>query len=219
MPLFKTIETTGFRLGIWRITETEEELLSGFPEAEFYRKEAFLRFKKDSRKREFAAVRALLHRMEPNAGIITYFANGRPCLSGSGLCLSISHTRDYAAVILSSYGTVGVDIERCTERVMAVRHRIVSLVEQAETCTAVLLHWSAKETVFKMMDCEGVDFLNHLCVRGLSQVNVTSEPQRGNSFQVIASHPLCHCTYDVRYWACEDFVLTYSLQITENKAE
>lgn len=212
MPLFWTITQPYFRVGIWRMEETSDCLFAMLPDGEACRAEALSRFSSPVRIREFAAVRALLHRMEPSAGPIAYHPSGRPWLPQSGLHLSVSHTCGYVAVMLSPRADVGVDIEHYAERIMKLRSRIVGPAEQARSCYEVLLHWSAKETAFKMMDCQEVDFLRHLCVSGLPEVRVTDEPQPGNRFRLTASHPACRRVYDVGFWAHADFVLTYSIE-------
>lgn len=214
MPLFKTITEPDFRLGVWRTTEPAGELFAQLPSGRELEVQAAARFHSPGRIREFAAVRALLCKMEPAAGPVAYQPSGRPWLPLSGLHLSISHTRGYAAVMLSPRAGVGVDIERQSERAFRLRSRIVGPGERAESPCDVLLHWSAKETVFKMMDCEGVDFLQHLQVSGLWEAEPAGKPGQRGRFRVNVSHPACRRTaYDVNYWVHEDFVLTYSIEI------
>lgn len=212
MPLFKTITHPRFRVGIWRTEETADRLFDLLPDGEARRAEALARFRSPGRIREFAAVRVLLLHMEETAGPVAYRPSGRPWLPHSGLYLSISHTDGYVAVMLSPQAEVGIDIERYAERVMRLQSRIVGPAEQARNCYEVLLHWSAKETAFKMMDCRNVDFLRHLCVSGLPEVQATPEPQPDARFRLVASHPECRRVYDIRFWAHADFVLTYSIE-------
>lgn len=213
MPLFKTWTGPGFRVGVWRVTETFDALLVLTPCAERLRAEAEQRFRTPVRRLEFAAVRALLYALEPAAGAVTYEPSGRPLLVQSGLELSISHTQGYVAVMLSSTAPVGIDIERQSRRIERVRDRIVGAGEQADSVEAALLHWSAKETAFKLMHCEGVDFLSHLQVRGLSDVCCTAAPSPRKTFQLEVFHPSCRFRHlDVGYWVHPDFVLTYAIE-------
>ena len=61
----------------------------------------------------------------------------------------------------------GVDIEQHGDRVTRVRRRFVNDEEEASLdrnreLEALLLHWSAKETVYKILDIQGLDLREHL---------------------------------------------------------
>ena len=74
--------------------------------------------------------------------------------------ISISHTRDYAAVAYSTAGPIGLDIERISDRVERIAHRFTSTDEAAYIDTHGqqdrpmyhLINWSAKETLYKLLD-------------------------------------------------------------------
>ena len=72
--------------------------------------------------------------------------------------ISISHTKGYVAVLLGGpEKEVGIDVECYGERVRKVAHKFVredesvSWYKGTETWS-LLLHWSAKETMFKCMN-------------------------------------------------------------------
>ncbi|MDE7377550.1 MAG: siderophore biosynthesis protein [Paraprevotella sp.] len=209
MPLFLSIEETGFRCCVWQVTETVEQLLDSLPCPSKYRMEAEARFSSPKRRLEYAAVRALLYEMTSCPPDVFYASSGKPMLADSSLSVSISHTKGYVAVSLSRTGKTGVDIERYSERILSLRDRIVGTGETADGVWSLLLHWSAKETVYKMMDCEGVDFVKHLCVSDFPETN-SSRMEPGGRFRLFSSHPSCRQTYTVHYRLCPDFVLTYS---------
>lgn len=81
--------------------------------------------------------------------------------------ISISHTRGYVAVALHSSCEVGMDIEQYGTRVRKVASRFIRSDEEpammeGDEVYALLLHWSAKEALFKLMGVEEVDFIRHL---------------------------------------------------------
>jgi 4'-phosphopantetheinyl transferase EntD len=62
---------------------------------------------------------------------------------------------------------VGVDIEQYGARVKRVASRFVREDEKVSIASGdevygLLLHWSAKETMFKLLEEEAVDFISHL---------------------------------------------------------
>lgn len=209
MPLFLSIEKTDFRCSVWQVTETAEQLLDSLPCPDKYRMEAEARFSSPKRRLEYAAVRVLLYEMTVCPPDVFYAPSGKPMLADSSLSISISHTKGYVAVSLSRTGKTGVDIERYSERILPLRDRIVGTEETADGIWSLLLHWSAKETVYKMMDCEGVDFVKHLCVSGIPGTNSFRVESEG-MFRLSSSHPSCRQTYTVHYRLYPDFVLTYS---------
>lgn len=79
---------------------------------------------------------------------ITHEESGKPVLDGWHI--SISHTKGYAAVLLSKSHEVGIDIEYVSERVKRIADRFLRPDEQAENTTDLLLHWCAKEAIYKL---------------------------------------------------------------------
>ena len=99
---------------------------------------------------------------------IAYHSSGKPYLADNTASISISHTRGYVSVIIGEPGKeVGIDIEQYGERVHKVAHKymradeIVSSYQGTDTWS-LLLHWSAKEVMFKCMNTPEVDFREHL---------------------------------------------------------
>lgn len=194
---------------MWQVTETMEDLLAMLPDEghELY-EEAQQRFSSPKRRQEFIAVRVLLYQMLPGA-VIGYYDNGKPYLVHSCRRISISHTVGYVAVILSDCGEVGVDIEQYGERVCRVASRFINDDERISGVWKQLLLWSAKETVYKMMNCCEVDFQEHL-ISGRWQPQVISGPGCQGFMRMQTFHPAHRKAYQVYFETTERFVLTYS---------
>ena len=147
--------------GIWKIEERWEELLG-----QLERREAYLPFlnqcKAEGRKAEWLAVRLLLKELTGVEMIVSYRNNGVPYLPESSLHISISHTKGFAAVIVSPDKPVGIDIEYCSERIHRIKSRFLSedefnLLGKKPTTNELLVCWSAKETAFKMTEQKAAD--------------------------------------------------------------
>lgn len=209
MPVIRDINEGNFRCCVWQTVETMEQLLSLLPDGGCRcHEEAQQRFTSPKRRYEFVAVRVLLQQMLPGA-VIAYHESGKPYLQSSPWRISISHTDGFVAVILSLHGEVGVDIEQYGERVCRVASRFISSEESASGVWEQLLLWSAKETVYKMMNCREVDFREHL-VSSCRQPDSVREAGCRGSLQIQTRHPE-HCrTYHVFFETAERFVLTYS---------
>ena len=171
MALYKTIECNNdVLLGVWKIEETPQYLLSLYPAD----KELRALYELDingQRILEKMAVRVLLHNLLPSETIvITYEKSGRPVLNNGAFSISISHTRNYVAVIIGpTQYTLGVDIEPVSERTVKVARRFMGTVEYESLMSSVnkvvsTVCWSAKEVLYKMIGSPVVDFRESISV-------------------------------------------------------
>ena len=87
---------------------------------------------------------------------IKHEESGKPLLDGWHI--SISHTKGYVAVMLSKTREVGVDIEYVSERIKRIADRFLRPDEHAECISDLLIHWCAKETVYKLYSEQDLTF-------------------------------------------------------------
>lgn len=168
MPLL--LNHPSLLFGVWKIEEPVDELLACLDQRERYL--PFLETcKAHSRQQEWLAVRVLLKLLLGREELIAYRPDGSPFLPDNpNLSLSISHTRGYAAVYCVPNGSAGIDIEYRSERVLKIKDRFLSeeeLGRMARDCfiEQLLIGWCAKETLFKLIRQEDVDFREHLHIR------------------------------------------------------
>lgn len=122
---FKQYTESSYKWGIWKTSESLEELLALLPHKEKY-EEGIGKFTAISRKLEWLAVRVLLYTMLGEEKEIHYYSNGEPYLADGSFSISISHTKGYVAVLLGEPGKrVGIDIECYSERVRKVAHKFM----------------------------------------------------------------------------------------------
>ena len=199
----------GVSLGLWQMDESPEQLFDLYPHLLPYRSSLDDKYKNDGRKLEFLAIRALMYEMLrvngaskgllSHAGDFTHNGQGKPLFRGYHV--SISHTKGYAALILSKKSEVAVDIEYMSDRVERIASKFLRKDERADSLDSKLVHWCAKETVFKLF----------------SEDNLLFEEMRVKPFDTMSD------------WACDvenlksvktarvdfelamDFVLTYSM--------
>lgn len=187
--------------------ETLSDLCALLPASAFWQQDV-QRFKAPHRQLEWLSVRVLLYHLLKEEKEIRYQPSGKPYLADGSFHISISHTKGYVAVILSHL-PVGIDIEQYSRRVHDVAHRYMREDEpavpyRADDTWSLLLHWSAKEVMFKCMDASDVDFRRHLRV----------EP-----FVPQVAGTLCACEYKteqrrhflIHYLLHPDFVLAWQV--------
>ena len=209
MPVFKQYTENSYRWGIWKTSESLEEMLALLPHKGKY-EEGIGKFAAGSRRLEWLAVRVLLYTMLGEEKEIRYYSNGKPYLADGSFSISISHTKGYVAVILSSVAPVGIDIEQYGQRVKRVYDRFIRSDErvepyQGDETWSMLLHWSAKETIFKSMENADAD-LRKLCLSHFI-------PQSEGVFQVREYATERQQLFTVGYHICPDFVLTWTVTI------
>ncbi len=204
--LFVDRHIHGVRCGVWRVTETIEQLLALLPNAEDVWQEAQTRFRHEARRKEWIAVRVLLYAMLGEVRKIVYADNGAPMLQDCATHISISHTAGYVCVALSEQKRVGVDIEQHSDRVERVRSRFVRDDEELGTLTQLLVAWSAKEAVYKLLQRSAVDFLEHLRISNLTEAD---EGQFTLTYQSEDERMEC----DVTYRVFDDFVFTLAMYV------
>ena len=196
--------------GIWKIEESWEEMLRQLEQQHTYL--SFLNQRKsDSRKTEWLAVRLLLKELIGKEIGIAYRENGAPYLPDSSLHISISHTKGFAAVLLSPEKPIGIDIEYCSDRVHRIKSRFLNenelnLLGDNPKTNELLVCWSAKETAFKMMEQKNINLQSDIHIIDFKP---SQESDKGTITIRESLTPQSSVFY-INYLILQDFVVTYS---------
>lgn len=173
----------------------------------------------NNRQKETAAVYALLNEMLGRGGwIIDHEDSGKPILRHSDMEIGISHTKNYASIILSKRNRVAVDIEYISDRICKIEDKFMRGDEQAYSrklmqqiaitkksntnkACILLLFWCAKETMYKYYSDE------HLALQDIKIEQITSNGiDNGN---IICQNTLSGETKSLVYKVNDCTVLTY----------
>ena len=153
-------------IGVWQITETEEELkaLSSIPSDEM---EEISFIRSESMRKQRLAVRALLDEMFEEKVYLSHHDNGKPYIENDAINISITHTNKYVAVILHPTEDVGIDIESLDRDFSAVEKKALSEEEiddldDDKRNEQLAIYWCAKEAIFKRMSVYNVDFAEQI---------------------------------------------------------
>jgi len=156
MPLlFHKKTTPDTEIGIWHCTEESHQLLSRV-ELEPSDEAILETMKNEQRKRQWLGCRLVLSTLlDTQKVFINHDAFGKPWLISSPLNISLTHSGTYAAAILSSRSSVGIDLELVREKIARVADRFLTHAElekaegdaRIETLT---LFWAVKEALFKI---------------------------------------------------------------------
>ena len=153
-------------IGVWQITETEEELkeLSATPSDEM---EEISFIRSESLRKQRLAVRALLNTMFDEKVYLSHHDNGKPYLENNPVNISITHTEKYVAVILHEEENVGIDIESLDRDFSVVEKKALSEdeiedLEDEKRNELLAFYWCAKEAIFKLLSRYNVDFAEQI---------------------------------------------------------
>ena len=233
MPILRKWEYNGAICGIWKVTETTDELRYLLTDKSFTPE--FFSYKSYSRQIEFLAVRALIRELTGAEQRVLHYESGKPYLDGCKSKISISHTKGYVAVALHPEKETGIDIEYRSDRVKKVVTRFISDKEMSlideklypitdestndfVRVNMYLLFWSSKETIFKVLNAEGVDFIDHLQISSMflsdkiTAVNEFSEIGFSYGFiEAVELKTRLHKRIRIEMYVSKDFVCTYSV--------
>lgn len=162
MPLYKCIYIDSeTKLLIWKITEDYQQLLNSVSLTE--NSLARLNKMKSTRhKKAFISVRCLLELAGYSDQDLYYSTSGKPNLIDAKH-ISITHSFDYAALIISSKN-VGIDLELQRNKILKVRDKFSCNDEnppfKTDSEQDLILYytiiWSAKEAIYKFYSQEGL---------------------------------------------------------------
>jgi phosphopantetheinyl transferase len=162
MPLIRIIRNPYNQIGLWALEENPAELeqLLILSEHDRIQMEKFTSL---FRKREFLAVRIVLTNLLGNYPEVIYDQRHRPFLAGRNTNISISHSRSLVAVIKSER-PVGIDTEELHRNINHIVGRFMNAREIAwstlhpDPDKVRILCWSIKESVFKLMGIDNIEF-------------------------------------------------------------
>lgn len=198
-------EIDGIRIALWKSEEDFLTLAHSVLEGEKYASEALRLFKSEKRRKEWLTARVLLSTILEQPFTIEYKPSGAPFFADLPLNLSISHTKGYVAVALSPSCRVGVDVEQVTPNICKLKSRICGDNEIADSALEITLHWSAKETAFKIIDSEGIDFTRHLRIEPFDIPD-----SHAGTFKLHETASGKENVFTVHYMIVDDTVLTFA---------
>ncbi len=153
-------------MAIWRIKESNEELEKFITADQLFELEKYKNLK---RRKEKLVARVLLNSIIGREARISYDKYGKPHLAFSPYNISISHSKDYVAIVLSLKDKVGVDIQYMTEKIYKVVPRFLHAdefqnIHPSFPEESLHVHWCAKEALYKIHGEGKVNFTNDLRV-------------------------------------------------------
>lgn len=158
-------------LAVWKIEETEEQLLSGL-QLKQHELDVIASLSNGKRALHWLSTRLLLRTMLNTSEYIDCRMDdhGKPYLVNADTHISLSHSYDYAAVIISKNKKVGIDIELIKHKIKSIKHKFLSDLELAQkqvgdNTNGLYVCWCAKEAIYKWNGRKGLEFKQHIHIK------------------------------------------------------
>lgn len=159
-------EDTAF--GVWHIKESYDDL---YPRLQLNgREQAYLESLSHSKRNlHWLATRVLLREMLDTEEYIDCEVdeNGKPFLLNFPHHISLSHSFDYAAVIVSKKRPVGIDIELIKDKIVRIQSKFLSpaelgFIDDAHRIEHLYTCWCAKEAIYKLQGKRSVSLKDNI---------------------------------------------------------
>ncbi|MFD2825994.1 4'-phosphopantetheinyl transferase family protein [Leeuwenhoekiella polynyae] len=210
MPLFKTITPNATtQVYIWKVEEPLEELSQNVNLTP-HCKARFESMKSELHRRGFLSIRHLLHQAGYTDQDLYYTENGKPHLH-NGKHISITHSYNFTAIIISDAIEVGIDIEMQRDKILRIASRFTPLKEYRTLANddAVIrkltIVWGAKESLYKIYGVKGLSFLQH--------INVTDFDFDDYKTDAVINYHGNQSKYAIDFLEFEGFTCVYALAL------
>ncbi len=165
MIVYQSINNDDCDIFLWKITESENELLESAQLCQHEEIE-YLEISNKQRKLEWLCTRVLTNKYFGAKQRIEYNNDGKPFLTNK-ISIGISHSNNIVACIYSKNFNVAVDIEQKSERILSIAHKFLNTneLEQIQNKNSISLttaYWCAKECLYKLNGTKGVNFAEQI---------------------------------------------------------
>jgi 4'-phosphopantetheinyl transferase len=193
---------------LWKIEEKADDLYSQL-QLNAHEKAYVEQLSHGKRHLHWLGTRVLLRKMLNTEEYIDSRADehGKPYLVDIPYHRSLSHSFDYAAVMISKTRPVGIDIEQIKEKVERIAHKFMrpqemAFIKDQHKIQQLYVCWCAKEAVYKCYGQKEVSFAD----------NISLEPFNFADKGIVSAHlnkGAINLDYKVDYMQYEDYMIGY----------
>jgi phosphopantetheinyl transferase len=171
-----------FSFAVWQVKEDLSFFLNRFSLCE-NEKEEIKNFN-NNRKLEWIASRYLLYKLDSKKkkrSCTIKDENGKPHLKDSKYHISLSHSGEYVAAVISKQ-KIGIDIQKISKKVGKIKKRFLSSAELKECADDMIKmnrFWTAKEALYKADGKKGLAFIENIKVKPFKKNDKTFSKSKG----------------------------------------
>jgi len=196
-------------LAIWEITEDYDTLISelNLIEEDLKRVESFKNYQ---RKTEWLSVRTLLKETLGKECRIVYGPERKPYLADNSYNISISHSKNLTAVLLSKTKRVGLDLEFMDEKIKRIADKFLRQEELEEIVPEkeiyhLYLHWCAKEALYKINDKEDINFVTNLFIEPF-------HPKKEGKLAGFVDNSFMHERFTLQFFNMKNYAIVWCVK-------
>ncbi len=193
---------------LWKIEEKATDLYSQLQLNE-QEKAYFDQLRLGKRNLHWLGVRVLLRTMLNTNEYIDckIDSHGKPYLVSIPYHISLSHSFDYAAVMISKSRPVGIDIEQIQGKVERIADKFMrpaelSFIDPDKRINQLYVGWCAKEAVYKCYGQKEVSFLDNILIQPFTFESAGSVKAQLRKDQI-------NLDYQVDYMLYGDYMIGY----------
>lgn len=216
MPLFKQIElANSCHIGIWRIDEPEEDLIQML---QLNEQELAELATMNSGKRflHWLSSRVMIRKMLNTNQFIEMSKDeyGKPLLVNFDYDISISHSKEFACVMIGEKSKVGIDIEHMDPKVERIAHKFMR-TEELDSLSAdsemeqMYVYWCAKEVLYKIYGRKKLRFKENIPIQPFEYQEI------GKIIGEVTTDQY-NQEFSIDYIKIEDYMLAYSTGILDD---
>ena len=193
---------------VWKIEEEAEDLYSRLQLNQ--EEKAYVEsLNNGKRNLHWLSTRVLLREMLNTSDYIDCRVDehGKPYLVNFPHQISLSHSFDYAAVMISEDKPVGIDIELVKEKIVRIEDKFLCpeelmFIDPGHRIEHLYICWCAKEAIYKLQGKRNVSFKDHI------RLHPFSFSREGEFSARLDAGPL-QATFTVGYERIEDYMICY----------
>ena len=162
-------------------------------------------------KEQFLATRKILE-LENNDYIITYDLDGKPSLN-SEFNISISHSHQIAALVLSNNKKIGLDVQLKESKILNIQNKFLNEFEKINighdpTIDILTMIWTSKESIYKAIGLKGISFSENIKID-----KVTVKDKIGKGYYINGAEKV---KFDLRFLYLNEYIVCYASQNLES---
>jgi len=201
MPFFQQLHIVDTHVYTWQLTETVAQLSAGLTLSQG-EEERLTTIHSQKKQREFLAIRHLLQQAQLPTTALYYTPEGKPQLERQ--YISITHSQDFVMIALS-LRPIGIDIERCTSRILRLAPRFTPWqappdMDELTQIQAYTQLWTIKEALYKIANQPSVRFYEDLQIPHFQAL----APRQ----QALITYPEGDKAYEVQSFFWEGYIWT-----------
>jgi len=158
-------------------------------------------------KEQFLATRKILE-LENSDYIITYDLDGKPSLN-SEFNISISHSHEIAALVLSNNRKIGLDVQLKESKILNIQNKFLNKfeklnIEDDPSIDILTMLWTSKESIYKAIGLKGISLSKNIKID-----KVIEKDKTGKGYYINGTEKV---KFELKFFYLDEYIVCYAYQ-------